>query len=97
MTKPKNPSAPALSTPGLRLRYVRENVMELSRPKMAAQLGIPDSTLKNYELGYRDFGCPEALAALFRTPVVNAHAVWVLTGSNELLPQLDPTTAADRQ
>ena len=36
-----------------KLRRVREH-LGLSRPPFANMLGIPMTTLKNYELGYRD-------------------------------------------
>ena len=36
-----------------KLRRVREH-LGLSRPPFASMLGIPMTTLKNYELGYRD-------------------------------------------
>ena len=38
------------------LRVFRERYAKLSRPKFAALLGIPPTTLKNYELGYREVG-----------------------------------------
>ncbi|PKQ81884.1 transcriptional regulator [Aeromonas sobria] len=38
-----------------RLRMLRE-LLNLSRPKFADLLGIPPTTLKNYELGYREIG-----------------------------------------
>lgn len=38
------------------LRKFREEYTGLSRPKFAAILGIPPTTLKNYELGYREVG-----------------------------------------
>lgn len=38
------------------LRVFRERYAKLSRPKFADLLGIPPTTLKNYELGYREVG-----------------------------------------
>ncbi|MGY4020127.1 helix-turn-helix domain-containing protein, partial [Aeromonas salmonicida] len=38
-----------------RLRQLREQ-LALSRPKFADLLGIPPTTIKNYELGYREIG-----------------------------------------
>ena len=42
-----------LSLLATKIRRVREH-MGLSRPPFANMLGIPMTTLKNYELGYRD-------------------------------------------
>lgn len=38
-----------------RIRRIRE-AMNLSRPKFADLLDVPPTTLKNYELGYREVG-----------------------------------------
>ena len=38
------------------LRVFRERYVKMSRPKFAEILGIPPTTLKNYELGYREVG-----------------------------------------
>lgn len=38
------------------LRVFRERWAKMSRPKFANILGIPPTTLKNYELGYREVG-----------------------------------------
>ena len=40
---------------GQKIRQIRETV-GLSRPKFAELLGVPPTTLKNYELGYREVG-----------------------------------------
>lgn len=42
-------------TVGKKIRQIREAV-GLSRPKFADLLGVPPTTLKNYELGYREVG-----------------------------------------
>ena len=61
-----------------RLRQLREQ-LKLSRPKFADQLGIPPTTLKNYELGYREIG--GGLFLLIAThPELNRHVDWLLTG-----------------
>lgn len=39
----------------MRVRKIRE-AMGMSRPKFADMLGVPPTTLKNYELGYREIG-----------------------------------------
>lgn len=41
----------------LRIRMIRE-ALDLSRPKFAELIGVPATTLKNYELGYREVGWP---------------------------------------
>ena len=48
---PQNNQMP--ETIGQRIRHVREQ-LEMSRPKFANLIGIPPTTLKNYECGYRD-------------------------------------------
>ncbi|MGL5841195.1 MAG: helix-turn-helix domain-containing protein [Aeromonas hydrophila] len=63
-----------------RLRRLRE-VMKLSRPKFADKLGIPPTTLKNYELGYREIG-GGLLLLLVNLPEFSEHAPWVMTGTN---------------
>ena len=40
---------------GQKIRQIRE-VIGLSRPKFAELLSVPPTTLKNYELGYREVG-----------------------------------------
>ena len=51
---------------GQKIRQIRETV-GLSRPKFAELLGVPPTTLKNYELGYREVG-GAFLVALANTP-----------------------------
>jgi len=46
-----------------RLRHMRED-LGLSRPKMAELLDLPATTLKNYELGYRETSALVLLAVL---------------------------------
>ncbi|WP_209299058.1 helix-turn-helix domain-containing protein [Aeromonas jandaei] len=73
-----------------RLRRLRE-VMQLSRPKFAEKLGGPPTTLKNYELGYREIG-GGFLLLLANLPEFSEHANWVMTGTN---PSQLLLTAAD--
>lgn len=40
---------------GLRIRMIRE-ALGMARPKFAELIGVPATTLKNYELGYREVG-----------------------------------------
>ena len=61
-----------------RLRTLREN-MGLSRPKFANMLGIPATTLKNYELNYREIG-GGMLLLIAQHPVLSAHFHWLVTG-----------------
>ena len=51
---------------GQKIRQIRE-VIGLSRPKFAELLSVPPTTLKNYELGYREVG-GAFLVALANTP-----------------------------
>lgn len=62
-----------------RLRQLREQ-LNLSRPKFADQLGIPPTTLKNYELGYREIGGGLFLL-IANHPELKSHVAWLLTGT----------------
>ena len=61
-----------------RLRKLRES-MGLSRPKFADLLGIPPTTLKNYELNYREIG-GGTLLLLAQHPELSVHFQWLATG-----------------
>ncbi|EKP0260267.1 helix-turn-helix transcriptional regulator [Aeromonas sobria] len=61
-----------------RLRRLREH-LGLSRPKFADLLGIPASTLKNYELNYRDIG-GGTLMLIAQHPELSVHFHWLVTG-----------------
>ncbi|RKJ92161.1 XRE family transcriptional regulator [Aeromonas veronii] len=68
----------------LRLRQLRE-AMGLSRPKFADLLGIPPTTLKNYELGYREIGGGTFLLIANHRELAE-FSPWLMTGINP--PQL---------
>ncbi|MGL5093622.1 MAG: helix-turn-helix domain-containing protein, partial [Aeromonas sobria] len=61
-----------------RLRQLRER-LNLSRPKFADLLGIPATTLKNYELNYREIG-GGTLLLLAQHPELSIHFQWLTTG-----------------
>ncbi|MGY3942178.1 helix-turn-helix domain-containing protein [Aeromonas tecta] len=63
-----------------RLRQLREQ-LALSRPKFADLLGIPPTTLKNYELGYREIG-GYLFLLIANHPALAQHGQWLLTGTN---------------
>ena len=63
-----------------RLRQLREQ-LKLSRPKFAALLGIPPTTLKNYELGYREIG-GGLLLLIANHPGLTQYTGWLMTGIN---------------
>ncbi|WP_346208956.1 helix-turn-helix transcriptional regulator [Aeromonas salmonicida] len=73
-----------------RLRQLRE-ALELSRPKFAALLDIPPTTLKNYELGYREIGGSLFLLIAHHAEL-QAHTTWLLTGSDARTP-MEPDAA----
>lgn len=56
-TAPTHPAAAAL---GQCLLSIREALL-LSRPQLDSKLGVPATSIKNWELGYRE--CPMAMAA----------------------------------
>jgi DNA-binding transcriptional regulator YiaG len=61
-----------------RPRELRER-LGLSRPKFADMLGIPATTLKNYELNYREIG-GGTLLLLAQHPELSIHFYWLTTG-----------------
>ncbi len=63
-------------TVGKKIRQIREAV-GLSRPKFADLLGVPPTTLKNYELGYREVG-GAFLVALAHHPDLHKFTLWLL-------------------
>ena len=67
-----------------RLRLLRK-AMGLSRPKFAEKLGIPPTTLKNYELGYRDIGGGFLLLVANHNEL-NEYVIWLMNGTH--IPQL---------
>lgn len=71
-----------------RLRQLRER-LALSRPKFAAMLDIPPTTLKNYELGYREIG-GGLLLRIINTPGLSDYAVWLMKGSLIIPEQVRP-------
>lgn len=62
---------------GQRIRTVRES-MEMSRPDFAAMLGIPETTLKNYELGYRTAVPASLLLALLHNKRTAEYSDYLL-------------------
>lgn len=69
---------PTVSDIAVRIRKLRE-ACELSRPKFAAVLdGMPPTTLKNYELGYREPGSKiiQDIGVVFGPDVL----VWLVVG-----------------
>lgn len=73
------PAVDPASAIAKRIRHLRETC-GLSRPKFSAILGyMPMTTLKNYELGYREPGIQviQWIAAVFGNDVL----AWVITGN----------------
>ena len=70
-----------------RLRQLRER-LGLSRPKFADMLGIPPTTLKNYELNYREIS-GGTLLLIAKHPELSAHFAWLMTGQ-----KAEPAAAA---
>lgn len=68
-----------VGTFGFRLRMIRE-LVEMSRPKFAALLQTPPTTLKNYEMGYRKCSLEAVVAALWNQSLHElASAMFVQT------------------
>lgn len=70
-----------------RLRLLRER-LGLSRPKFADMLGIPPTTLKNYELNYREIS-GGTLLLIAQHHELSAHFAWLMTGQ-----KAEPAAAA---
>ncbi|MDO2950581.1 helix-turn-helix domain-containing protein [Aeromonas simiae] len=73
-----------------RLRILRES-LGLSRPKFAAMLGIPPTTLKNYELYYREIS-GGLLLLIANHPTLSSYLGWLATGQGNA--PAAPATAA---
>ena len=68
---------PDTSIVGKKIRHIRES-LGLSRPKFAELLQVPPTTLKNYELGYREVG-GAFLVALAQHPDLHKFTLWLLS------------------
>jgi len=69
-----------LRSPSVQLHWLG-HPCSASRPKFADLLGIPPTTLKNYELGYREIGGGLFLL-IANHPALTEHSQWLLTGIN---------------
>ncbi len=85
-TAPTHPAAAAL---GQRLSDIREALC-LTRPKLDSKLGVPATSIKNWELGYRE--CPMAMAAAlleFVKPELQPQYLRWFLGDIRLTPQAE--------
>ena len=74
---------------GQKIRHIRETV-GLSRPKFAELLGVPPTTLKNYELGYREVG-GAFLVAMARHNQLHQFTLWLLSDQTAMeIGQISP-------
>ena len=69
---------------GQKIRQIHETV-GLSRPKFAELLSVPPTTLKNYELGYREVG-GAFLVALSHHAQLHQFTLWLL--SDKTAPEI---------
>ena len=69
---------------GQKIRQIRE-VVGLSRPKFAELLSVPPTTLKNYELGYREVG-GAFLVSMASHPQLHQFTLWLL--SDKTAPEM---------
>ena len=67
-----------------KIRRLRES-MEMSRPEFAEMLSVPPSTLKNYELGYREVG-GAFLVSMASHPQLHQFTLWLL--SDKTAPEM---------
>lgn len=73
-----------------RLRVLREEILSASRPVFAEIVGLPPTTVKNYELGYREISA--VMIAALVTRMGPGAAVYLLTGDRSgLEPLMDST------
>ncbi len=85
---------PDTSLVGKKIRQIRE-AMGLSRPKFAELLQVPPTTLKNYELGYREVG-GAFLVALAQHPELHRYTLWLLSDTTiESVGQVGPEQTAE--
>jgi putative transcriptional regulator len=85
---------PDTSLVGKKIRQIRE-AMGLSRPKFAELLQVPPTTLKNYELGYREVG-GAFLVALAQHPELHRYTLWLLSDTTiESVGQVGPEQAVE--
>ncbi|MBM7454335.1 transcriptional regulator with XRE-family HTH domain [Oceanisphaera litoralis] len=85
---------PDTSLVGKKIRQIRE-AMGLSRPKFAELLQVPPTTLKNYELGYREVG-GAFLVALAQHPELHRYTLWLLSDTTiDSVGQVSPEQASD--
>lgn len=64
-----------------RLRQLRER-LGFSRPEFADKLGIPATTLKNYELNYREIS-GGTLLLIAQHSELSTHFAWLTTGQGK--------------
>jgi putative transcriptional regulator len=76
---------------GQKIRHIRET-MGLSRPKFAELLGVPPTTLKNYELGYREVG-GAFLVSLAHQEQLHKFTLWLL--SDKIAPEIGQISPAE--
>ena len=76
---------------GQKIRHIRES-MGLSRPKFAELLGVPPTTLENYELGYREVG-GAFLVALAHQEQLHKFTLWLL--SDKIAPEIGQISPAE--
>jgi len=71
---------PELPTLAAKLRRPREH-LQLSRPAFAELLGIPPTTLKNYENGYREAIPASVIITLANTASTARYVPYLLNNS----------------
>ena len=76
---------------GQKIRHIRET-LGLSRPKFAELLGVPPTTLKNYELGYREVG-GAFLVALAHQEELHKFTLWLLL--DKIAPEIGQISPAE--
>jgi len=75
---------------GKRIRAVRE-YLGIARPEFAEQTGIKLSSLKNWELGYREKIPAQVIAQLAEVEQVQPFITYIMLGEGaELIGQAEP-------
>ncbi|MBQ8706697.1 MAG: helix-turn-helix domain-containing protein [Succinivibrionaceae bacterium] len=69
---------------GLKIKRIRR-ALNLSREEFAKMLDVPFSTLKNYELLYRNVNST-LLLSICSHPVMHRYTMWLV--SNRVYPQI---------
>ncbi len=85
-----------VKTPGARLRYVRRTVLGLSRGEAWNMTGVPEKTLRNYEIDKNRMTL-FAIVKICECIPFAPYMHWIMFGSVNTATQVDPITGEHSQ